>query len=183
MTADRSERPLPVEAATVWITGLSGAGKSTLALQLEQDLREHGRPVLVLDGDVVRGGLNRDLGFSPEDRRENIRRCAEVARLANDAGFWVVAAFISPLEEHRALARQVVGVSRFVEVYLSTPLEVCAARDAKGLYARAQAGAIKGFTGVSAAYEAPTCADIAIDTTHLSPQQASRAVLGVLSRA
>jgi len=149
--------------ATVWMTGLSGAGKSTLALALERTLVHAGHPCLVLDGDVVREGLNRDLGFSASDRVENMRRVAQVARLANDAGVLVLVALISPLEEGRSLARRIVGDERFVEVYLSTSFEVCAGRDPKGLYARARAGLVADFTGVSSAYEVPKEPQVIID--------------------
>ncbi|MCM5680005.1 adenylyl-sulfate kinase [Schlegelella sp. S2-27] len=168
--------------ATVWITGLSGAGKSTLALQLYRAWRSEGRPVLVLDGDAVRSGLNRDLGFSAEDRHENIRRAAEVARLANEGGVWVMAAFIAPLAVHRSLAREIIGNDRFIEVYLSTPFDVCAARDPKGLYAQAKAGAIANFTGVGAAYEPPVNPHLSIDTSRHTPQQAADLVLDLLLR-
>ena len=166
--------------ATIWITGLSGAGKSTLAAELKQRMQKVGAQAMVLDGDVVRSGLNRDLGFTPDDRNENIRRVAEVARLANAEGFWVLAALISPLAGQRLLAQQIIGANRFIEVYLSTPLEVCASRDPKGLYARARAGALAEFTGVSALYEAPLAPAANIDASQRTPQQAADAVLVLL---
>lgn len=166
--------------ATVWITGLSGAGKSTLAAGLKLLLQKHGTHAMVLDGDVVRSGLNRDLGFSPQDRDENIRRVAEVARLANTEGLWVLAAFISPLAGQRRLAQQIIEPDRFIEVYVSTPLEVCASRDPKGLYARARAGGLAQFTGVSAPYEAPLAPAVDIDASRHTPQQAADIVLELL---
>jgi len=151
-------------SSTVWLTGLSGAGKTSIAEALAQRVQQEGRQVYVLDGDRLRHGLNRDLGFAPEDRRENIRRAAEVARLMNDDGLLVIAAFISPYREDRAMAAGIIGAARWFEVHVSTPLEVCEARDPKGLYARARAGQIAGFTGISAPYEAPLEAALTLDT-------------------
>ncbi|MBE3025539.1 adenylyl-sulfate kinase [Janthinobacterium sp. BJB1] len=148
---------------TVWLTGLSGAGKTSIALALAQTLKAQGQAVTVLDGDQLRHGLNRDLGFSPEDRHENIRRTAEVARLMNDAGLLVIAAFISPSRADRAMAAAIIGAAHFIEVHVSTPLAVCEARDPKGLYEKARAGQIAQFTGVSAPYEAPLAAALALD--------------------
>jgi adenylylsulfate kinase len=159
------EAALGQRAATVWLTGLSGAGKSTLAYALEKRLFALGRTCYVLDGDNVRHGLNRDLGFSADDRSENIRRLAEVAKLMCDAGLIVIVAAISPRTEDRERARAIIGADRFVETYVSTPLECCEARDPKGLYARARRGEIGSFTGVSAAYEPPSHAAITLDTS------------------
>lgn len=161
--ADRAAR-FGHPPATMWLTGLSGSGKSTLAKALERRLFDAGRPCYVLDGDNLRFGLNRDLGFSPEDRCENIRRVAEVARLMNDAGLTVVTAFISPYRDDRDNARAVVGEGRFVEVYLSTSIEECERRDPKGLYRKARAGELRDFTGVNAPYEAPDSPDLTLDT-------------------
>ena len=151
-------------AVTVWLTGLSGAGKSTLAAELEKLLLERGRACFMLDADSVRGGINRDLGFGPDDRRENIRRVAEVARLMNEAGLIAIAAFISPYRADREIARQIVGAERFVEVYLDAPLGVCEGRDPKGLYRRARSGEIAEFTGVSAPYEPPQAPALTLPT-------------------
>ena len=140
---------------TVWLTGLSGAGKSTLAIELERKLTDAGRPCYLLDGDNLRAGLNRDLGFAAADRHENIRRVAEVARLLNDAGLVAITALISPYRADRGMAAGIIGFERFVEVYLDAPLEICERRDPKGLYRRARAGEIADFTGISAPYEAP----------------------------
>lgn len=149
---------------TVWMTGLSASGKSTLAYALERVLIDEGRACYVLDGDNVRMGLNRDLGFTAEDRAENIRRIAEVARLMNDAGLIVIAAFICPLLADRKIASDIIGASLFREVYVSTSLAVCESRDPKGMYAKARTGALPHFTGVSSPYEVPPNPDLSIDT-------------------
>ncbi|MCY3607400.1 MAG: adenylyl-sulfate kinase [Acidimicrobiaceae bacterium] len=152
-------------AMTVWFTGLSGSGKSTLAFALEEALLERGVAAYVLDGDNIRFGLNRDLGFSPEDRTENIRRIGEVCRLFSDAGIVVLTAFISPYVADRNQVRAIHPDGAFVEVYVDTPLEVCEARDPKGLYVKARAGEIPDFSGISAPYEPPTSPEITVDTS------------------
>jgi bifunctional enzyme CysN/CysC len=167
----------------LWLTGLSGAGKSTLAALLEQRLHARGRHTYVLDGDVVRQGLNRDLGFSDAARRENIRRAAEVARLMVDAGLIVIVAFISPFRDDRRLARELLGAGEFVEVFVDTPLAVAEARDPKGLYRRARRGELKGFTGLDSPYEAPENPDIRVDTTRLTPEEAADWILQHLDAA
>ena len=167
--------------ATIWLTGLSGAGKSTLAFALEKRLTVMGYAAYALDGDNVRHGLSRDLGFSPDDRRENIRRVAEVARLFNDAGLFVITAFISPYREDREGARQVIGPERFLETYLSTPIGECERRDPKGLYRRARAGLLPEFTGVSAPYEPPQSPTVALDTAQLSLEECLDRLIAVLS--
>lgn len=154
------------QGVTIWLTGLSAAGKSTLAFALAQKLLEAGRACYVLDGDQVRRGLNRDLGFSLAARTENIRRIAEVARLMNDAGLIVISACISPMVADRSMAKNIIGEEKFKEIYVSTPLETCEARDPKGLYAQARAGQLADFTGVSTPYEAPLNPDLTLDTTH-----------------
>lgn len=175
-TEDRSyllgQRPL-----TIWLTGLSASGKSTLAFALERRLVDVGRACYVLDGDNIRHGLNKDLGFSHQDRTENIRRIAEVARLMNDAGLIVITAFISPYRDDRRLAREIVGAERFLEVYISTPIETCEARDPKGMYKRARAGQLSGFTGVNDPYESPGTPDLTIDTSIASPSECAGKVL------
>lgn len=158
--------------ATLWLTGLSGSGKSTLACELEQMLVDAGRPAYVLDGDNLRHRLNRDLGFSPRDRQENIRRSAEVARLMNEAGLIVIAAFISPMRQDRDMARAIIGNDSFIEAYVSTPCRVCEERDPKGLYKKARSGEIPEFTGISAPYEVPLYPDLVLDTETLAVQQA-----------
>ncbi len=165
VSTEERERKFGQRAVTIWFTGLSGAGKSTLARELEKKLFDEGKAVYVLDGDNVRQGLNKNLGFSPEDRSENIRRVAETARLFNDAGIIVICAFITPLEEYRKLAKEVVGEERYREVYLSTPLEACEERDPNGLYKKARSGEIPNFTGISAPYEEPRNPHLKIDTS------------------
>ncbi len=165
---------------TFWLTGLSGAGKSTIAFDLERLLRREGRPCAVLDGDNMRCGLNRDLGFSEEDRRENVRRAAEVARLMNDVGLIVVTSFVSPLRQDRAAAREIVGAARFVEVHVSTPLQVCESRDPKGLYRKARRGELPDFTGVNAPYEPPLAPACALDTAMLPEGSAAARLLDYL---
>ncbi len=164
VTRERREALLGQTAATIWLTGLSGSGKSTLANALEQLLAEEGMHTMLLDGDNIRFGLNRDLGFSQEDRVENIRRIAEVARLFNDAGLIVLTSFISPYRADRQSARNILGDS-FIEVYVSTPLEECERRDVKGLYQAARKGKIAQFTGITSAYEQPLSPEITMDTT------------------
>jgi adenylylsulfate kinase len=162
--------------STVWLTGLSGAGKSTIAYALEKMLIERGHPSCVLDGDNVRHRLNRDLGFSPAARKENIRRAAEVARLMNDAGLTVITAFISPFHEDRAMAAEIIGAENFVEVHVSTRIDVCESRDPKGLYAKARAGTISEFTGISSPYEAPLAPALRLDSGTLQLQQTIDAI-------
>ncbi|WP_419947426.1 adenylyl-sulfate kinase [Candidatus Poriferisodalis sp.] len=152
-------------AMTVWFTGLSGSGKSTLAFALEEALLQRGVATYVLDGDNIRFGLNRDLGFSPEDRTENIRRIGEVCRLFTDAGLVVLTAFISPYVADRDQVRAIHPDSAFVEVYVDTPLDVCESRDPKGLYVKARAGEIPDFSGISAPYEPPPVPEITVDTS------------------
>ena len=148
----------------LWFTGLSGSGKSTLAGALERALYDAGFHTYLLDGDNVRHGLCKDLGFSADDRDENLRRVGEVAKLMVDAGLVVLSAFISPTKEERERVRALFDEGRFIEVYVSTPIEVCEARDPKGLYKKARSGEIKDFTGISAPYETPTAAELTIDT-------------------
>ena len=172
------ERLLGQRALTVWMTGLSAAGKSTLAFALERELYERGRACYVLDDDNVRHGLNSDLGFSLLDRRENIRRIAEVARLMNDAALIVITAFISPWRADRTAARAVIGEASFLEVYVGTALAVCEARDPKGMYCRVRRGELAEFTGVSSPYEAPLAADLTLDMGQLSLSEAVAQLVG-----
>jgi len=148
----------------IWLTGLSGAGKSTIANALEVALAGRGRHTYLLDGDNVRMGLCRDLGFSDADREENIRRIAELGRLFVDAGLIVITAFISPFRADREMARKIIGDGAFIEVFVDTPLAECERRDPKGLYGKARAGLIRNFTGIDSAYEPPLAADLRIDT-------------------
>jgi len=159
--AQKGQRP-----CVIWLTGLSGSGKSTLADALEKKLIEQGKHTYLLDGDNVRLGLCKDLGFSDKDREENIRRVSEVANLFVDAGLIVITSFISPFQKDRELARSVIGEENFVEVYLSTPIEECERRDPKGLYKKARSGLIKQFTGIDSPYEIPLAADLVIDTVN-----------------
>lgn len=152
------------KSCILWITGLSGSGKSTLANALECRMHEVGIHTYLLDGDNVRHGLNKDLGFSPEERRENIRRIAEVAKLFVDAGIMVITAFISPYREDRQMARQLVEREEFIEIYAKCPLDICEKRDPKGLYKRARSGKIPEFTGITAPYEEPENPEIIIET-------------------
>ena len=150
--------------ATLWLTGLSGAGKTTLANHLERALFDRDKLVYVLDGDRIRSGLNSDLGFSSEDRIENIRRIGEVARLFTDAGLIVIVAFISPFRKDRDRVRMAMAPGRFIEIFVDCSLEVCEKRDAKGLYKKARAGLIEDFTGISSPYESPLCPEIHLRT-------------------
>lgn len=178
-SADRAA-VLDHQPATLWLTGLSAAGKSTLAFALEKRLIAEGRACYVLDGDNVRHGLNRDLGFSAEDRNENIRRIAEVAKLMNDAGLIVITAFISPFKADRAMAREIIGERYFREVYVSTPIAVCEQRDPKKLYQRARKGEVAEFTGITSPYEAPTEPALVIDTSILAQEEAVKRLAAIL---
>nr|WP_024307837.1 adenylyl-sulfate kinase [Pseudomonas sp. P818] len=159
------------EPLVIWFTGLSGAGKSTLAEALERSLQAEGRHTYLLDGDRLRLGLNRDLGFSERDRQENVRRAGEVAALMVDAGLVVLVAFISPFRSDRDAVRQLLP-GQFIEVFIDTPLHVCEARDPKGLYRRARAGLIKNFTGLDSPFEAPQAAELRFDTSSCSVEEA-----------
>ncbi|HZX35054.1 MAG TPA: adenylyl-sulfate kinase [Thermodesulfobacteriota bacterium] len=165
---------------TVWLTGLSGSGKSTIAVELEHALLENGHQAYILDGDNIRHGLNKNLGFSPDDRSENIRRIGEVAKLFTDANIITVTAFISPYRADRDNARRLQKPGEFIEVYVKCPLEVCEERDTKGLYKKARAGEVKEFTGISAPYEEPENAEMIIDTSEMNLEQSVRAILKYL---
>lgn len=160
------EQQLQQCGATIWFTGLSGSGKSTIAIALEERLSREGILCRILDGDNIRTGINRGLGFSEEDRRENIRRIAEVCKLFTDTGIVTIAAFVSPTNELRDMARDIIGAEDFIEVYVSTPLEECERRDVKGLYAKARRGEIKDFTGITSPFEAPSNPALTVDTTN-----------------
>ena len=167
--------------AVLWFTGLSGSGKSTIANLVEKRLHGQGRHTVVLDGDNVRHGLNRDLGFTDADRVENIRRVAEVAALMADAGLIVLVSFISPFRAERELARSRVPEGEFIEIFVDTPLDVAEGRDPKGLYKKARAGELKNFTGIDSPYEAPTAPEIRVDTTELSPEDAAETIVADLA--
>jgi bifunctional enzyme CysN/CysC len=166
----------------LWFTGLSGSGKSTIANEVEKRLYQDGRHSFLLDGDNVRHGLNKDLGFTDAARVENIRRVGEVAKLMTDAGLIVLTAFISPFQAERDLVRAMVPDDGFVEVFVDTPLEVAEQRDVKGLYAKARSGDLKNFTGIDSPYEAPQNPEIHIDTTKLSASQAADEIIAWLAR-
>ena len=177
MTRADKEALLGQKGMMIWFTGLSGSGKSTIALSLERELDKRGILCRILDGDNIRSGINRNLGFSEEDRVENIRRIAEVGKLFVDTGIVTIAAFISPTNQLREMAAGIIGKDDFREIYVSTPLSVCEQRDVKGLYARARRGEIKDFTGVSAPFEAPEHPALSLDTSKLSLEEAVNQVL------
>ncbi|MDP5151010.1 adenylyl-sulfate kinase [Rheinheimera baltica] len=168
------------QSAVIWFTGLSGSGKSTVANALEQALAERGQFTYLLDGDNVRHGLCADLGFSAEDRTENLRRVGAVAGLMVDAGLLVLSAFISPYRHQRELVKSFIPNGKFIEVHIATPLEVCEQRDVKGLYKKARAGEISHFTGISDPYEAPERADLVLDTSTLSLEDSVQQLLQLL---
>ncbi|GAA0546002.1 adenylyl-sulfate kinase [Rheinheimera aquimaris] len=169
------------KSAVIWFTGLSGSGKSTVANALEQALVEQGKHTYLLDGDNVRHGLCADLGFSAEDRTENLRRVGAVAGLMVDAGLLVLSAFISPYRNQRELVKSFIPADRFIEIHISTPLEVCEQRDVKGLYKKARAGEISNFTGISDPYEAPEHADLVLDTSVTSLEDSVKQLLQLLT--
>jgi adenylylsulfate kinase len=185
VTRDERSALLKQQGATLWFTGLSGSGKSTTAFTLEHALVQRGRLAYVLDGDNIRHGLNKNLGFSAADREENIRRIGEVARLFADCGVLTMTSFISPYRRDRDLVRDlhVKAGLPFVEVHMATPIGTCEQRDPKGLYKKARAGELKGFTGVDDPYEAPLAAELTIDVTARSPQEATLQILEYLEKA
>lgn len=164
----------------IWFTGLSGSGKSTVAIALERELHRRGVLCRILDGDNIRCGINNNLGFSPDDRVENIRRIAEVGKLFVDTGIVTIAAFISPNNRLREMAADIIGHEDFVEVFVSTPLEECERRDVKGLYAKARRGEIKEFTGISAPFEEPENPAIALDTSSLTLEESVNRLLDLI---
>lgn len=171
VTREDREKRLGQKGVTVWLTGLSGSGKSTVAVAAEEVLVSRGRLAYVLDGDNVRHGLNKNLGFSPEDRTENIRRIGEVAKLFTDCGVIVFTSFISPYRADRDLVRAIHETGRFVEAYVAASVETCESRDVKGLYKKARAGEIPEFTGISAPYEAPERPELVLDTNRQSVEE------------
>ena len=162
------EKRLNQRSKVIWFTGLSGSGKTTLASALERNLFERGYLTQVLDGDNIRTGINNNLCFSPEDRMENIRRIAEIAKLLINSGVICICAFVSPSEVTRKIVRDIIGEEDFLEIFVSTPIEVCESRDVKGLYQKARAGEIKNFTGISAPFEIPQNAILSVDTSNQS---------------
>jgi len=180
MTRIDKEELLCQHGLMVWFTGLSGSGKSTIAMGVERELHKRGILCRILDGDNIRAGINSNLGFSAEDRMENIRRIAEIGKLFVQTGIVTLACFVSPTNDVRRLARNIVGEDDFKEVYVSTPLEECERRDVKGLYARARKGEIKNFTGISAPFEAPENPTIEVDTSCLSLEESVRKVVEMI---
>lgn len=174
MTRQDKESLLGQHGIMIWFTGLSGSGKSTVAMGVERELHAQGILCRILDGDNVRAGINNNLGFSAEDRIENIRRIAEIGKLFVQTGVVTLACFVSPTNDIRQMAREIVGKEDFLEVYISTPIEECERRDVKGLYARARKGEVKNFTGISAPFEAPVSADIDIDTSKIPLEESVR---------
>lgn len=174
MTRQDKELLLGQRGIMIWFTGLSGSGKSTVAMGVERELHAQGILCRILDGDNVRAGINNNLGFSAEDRIENIRRIAEIGKLFVQTGVVTLACFVSPTNDIRQMAREIVGKEDFLEVYISTPIEECERRDVKGLYARARKGEVKNFTGISAPFEAPVSPDIDIDTSKIPLEESVR---------
>lgn len=180
ITRDDRIAMMKQKGLTLWFTGLSGSGKSTIAVELEHALMENGHQAYILDGDNIRHGLNKNLGFSPEDRTENIRRVGEVAKLFTDANLITITAFISPYRADREQVRALFTDGEFIEVYVKCPLDVCEGRDPKGLYKKARAGQIPDFTGISAPYEEPSNPEITLDTSELSVEDSVRKLLAHL---
>ena len=174
------EELLKQHSVMIWFTGLSGSGKSTIAIALERELHKRGLLCRILDGDNIRSGINNNLGFTEADRIENIRRIAEVSKLFVDTGIITIAAFISPSNDIREMAANIIGKDVFLEVYVSTPIEECERRDVKGLYAKARRGEIKNFTGISAPFEAPAHPALTLDTSALSLEESVNKLLELI---
>lgn len=174
------EQLLKQKAKVLWMTGLSGSGKTTIAKVLERELHSRGFLTQLLDGDNIRSGINNNLGFSDSDRTENIRRIAEVSKLFANCGVITINCFVSPTEEVRKLAKEIIGEKNFIEVFINTPIEVCEARDVKGLYQKARAGKIKDFTGISAPFEEPKAAQIDVKTENKTVEESAEEVLNYL---
>ncbi|MEB2308859.1 MAG: adenylyl-sulfate kinase [Candidatus Brocadiaceae bacterium] len=180
ITKDDRVKLMKQKGVTIWLTGLSGSGKSTIAVELEHALLENKHLAYILDGDNIRHGLNKNLGFSPEDRTENIRRIGEVAKLFTDANMIAITAFISPYRQDRDNVRKLLKDGEFIEIYVKCPLDVCEQRDTKGLYKKARAGEVKEFTGISAPYEEPLHPELTIDTSTMTVDESTRTVLNYL---
>jgi len=173
VTKSQRAESLNQKPSVLWMTGLSGSGKSTIANAVELQLERRGFHTYLLDGDNIRHGLNKDLGFTEADRIENIRRISEVSKLMTDAGLIVITAFISPFESERNMVRKLLDVGEFIEIFIDTPLQIAEKRDVKGLYAKARAGELKNFTGIDSPYEKPVKPEITIDTTKSSVDEAA----------
>lgn len=182
LSREDKEQLLHQRGIMIWMTGLSGSGKSTVAIGVERELHKRGILCRILDGDNIRAGINSNLGFSEEDRRENIRRIAEIGKLFVDTGIVTIACFVSPTLELRQMAREIIGEKDFREVYMATPLEECERRDVKGLYARARRGEVKDFTGISAPFEAPTAPDLSLDTSQTTLKEEVEAVIELINK-
>ncbi len=180
MSRKDKESLLHQRGIMIWMTGLSGSGKSTVAIGVERELHKRGILCRILDGDNIRTGINSNLGFSEEDRRENIRRIAEIGKLFVDTGIVTIACFVSPTNDLRQMAREIIGEEDFREVYIATPLEECERRDVKGLYARARRGEVKDFTGISAPFEPPAAPDLNLDTSRMTLEEEVKAVVGLI---
>ncbi len=180
LTRADKEALLKQHSVMIWFTGLSGSGKSTIAIALERELQKRGLLCRILDGDNIRSGINNNLGFSEEDRVENIRRIAEIGKLFVDTGIITIAAFISPNNDIREMAANIIGKENFLEIFISTPIEECERRDVKGLYAKARRGEIKNFTGISAPFEAPANPALSIDTSQLSVEESVNKLLELI---
>lgn len=180
LTRADKEELLNQHSVMIWFTGLSGSGKSTIAIALERELQKRGLMCRILDGDNIRSGINNNLGFSEEDRVENIRRIAEIGKLFVDTGIITIAAFISPNNDIREMAANIIGKENFLEIFVSTPIEECERRDVKGLYAKARRGEIKNFTGISAPFEAPANPALSIDTSKLSVEESVNRLLELI---
>jgi len=176
----KKKKLLNQKSRVIWLTGLSGSGKSTLAEKLEKKLYEKKFLTQILDGDNVRTGINNNLGFSDADRLENIRRIAEVSKLFLNCGIITINSFVSPTNEVRKLAKQIIGESDFIEIFVNCPLEVCEQRDVKGLYAKARKGEIKDFTGITAPFEAPAAPDCIVKTNELSVEEATEKIFSFI---
>lgn len=182
ITPEMREKLLRQKGCVLWFTGLSGAGKSTIAYELEQELYARGILSYVLDGDNIRHGLNKNLGFTSEDRKENIRRIAEVSALFANAGILTIVSFISPFIEDREMAKNIISKDKFVEIYIKASLELCEQRDPKGMYKKARSGLIQNFTGISSPYEPPKNPDIIVDTENLSVSQSAKYIVSYMHR-
>jgi adenylylsulfate kinase len=180
LTRGDKERLLRQRSKVIWFTGLSGSGKTTLAKEVEKRLNYNGYLTQILDGDNIRSGINNNLGFSEEDRMENIRRISEVTKLLINSGVITLNSFISPTREIRHRAMEIIGMDNFIEVHVSTPLEVCEQRDIKGLYKKAREGKIKNFTGIDSPFEAPEKPDVDVDTSILSIEESVEKILKVV---
>ena len=178
---DREKIKKGQKGCVLWFTGLSGCGKSTIANEVEYILNQKGFHTYLLDGDNIREGINKDLNFSKEDRKENIRRISEIAKLFTDAGIITITAFISPFTEDRKSAKSIIGEENFIEIFIDTPIEICIKRDPKGLYKKALDGEIKDFTGIDSPYEAPTNPDIHIKTDKESPKESAYKIVSYLN--